>query len=94
MSEKTGMKSIMPSGKEIGFMVFKGFGTFLLVSGMVGITFILGPLNHIIQDLDLSYTLVFGNKASAFFSCFGLCVIGGAVEFFADRGIKALEKQQ
>ena len=94
MNEKTGMKSMMPGGKEIGFMVVKGFGTFLLVSGMVGITFILGPLNHIIQDLDLSYTLVFANKASSFFACFGLCVVGGAVEFFADRGIKSLEKQQ
>ena len=94
MSEKTGLQSIMPSGKEIGFMALRGFGLFLSVSGMVGMTLILGPLNHIILDLDLSYTLVFGNKASAFFSCMGLAVIGGALDFFANLGLKGIEKQK
>ena len=41
MSEKIGAKSIIPSGKEIGFMVIRGFGLFLSVSGMVGMALIL-----------------------------------------------------
>ncbi len=94
MSEKTGLQSIMPSGKEIGFMVVRGFGLFLSVSGMVGMTLILGPLNHIIQDLDLSYTLVFGSKLPAFFACMGLAVVGGALDFFANLGLKGIEKQK
>jgi hypothetical protein len=89
MSEKTGLKGIMPGGKEIGFMVIRGFGLFLSVSGMVGIALILGPLNHILLDMD--FTLVFGSKPPAFFSCFGLTVLGGALDFFANRGLKSLE---
>jgi hypothetical protein len=94
MSEKTGLQSIMPSGKEIGFMVVRGFGLFLSVSGMVGMTLILGPLNHIIQDLDLSYTLVFGSKLPAFFACMGCAIVGGALDFFANLGLKGIEKQK
>jgi hypothetical protein len=90
MTEKTGLKSVVPSGKEIGFMVVRGFGLFLSVSGMVGMALILGPLNHIIQDLE--FTLVFGSKAPAFFSCMGLAVVGGALDFFANLGLKGLEK--
>ena len=92
MSEKTGLTSIVPSGKEIGFMVIRGFGLFLSVSGMVGMALILGPLNHIIQDME--FTLVFGSKLPAFFSCFGLAVLGGALDFFANLGLKNLEKQK
>ena len=92
MSEKTGLMSIIPSGKEIGFMVIRGFGLFLSVSGMVGMTLILGPLNHILQDME--FTLVFGSKPPAFFSCMGLAVVGGALDFFANMGLKGLEKQQ
>jgi hypothetical protein len=92
MSEKMGLKSIIPSWKEIGFMVVRGFGLFLSVSGMVGMTLILGPLNHIIQDLDINYTLVFGSKPPAFFACMGLAVVGGALDFFANLGLKGLEK--
>ena len=92
MSEKTGLMSIIPSGKEIGFMVIRGFGLFLSVSGMVGMALILGPLNHIMQDLE--FTLVFGSKPPAFFSCFGLAVVGGALDFFANLGLKGLEKQK
>jgi hypothetical protein len=90
MSEKTGLKSIMPSGKEIGFMVVRGFGLFLSVSGMVGMALILGPLNHILQDME--FTLAFGSKPPAFLSCMGLAVLGGALDFFANRGLKGLEK--
>ena len=92
MSEQTGLKAIIPSGKEIGFMVIRGFGLFLSVSGMVGMALILGPLNHILLDLD--FTLVFGSKPPAFFSCMGLAVVGGALDFFANLGLKGLEKQQ
>lgn len=90
MSEKSGLKSIVPGGREIGFMVLRGFGLFLSVSGMVGITLILGPLNHIVQDLE--FTLVFGSKPPAFFACFGLTVVGGTMDFIANLGLKALEK--
>ena len=90
MTEKTGLKSVVPSGKEIGFMVVRGFGLFLSVSGMVGMALILGPLNHIIQDLE--FTLVFGSKAPAFFSCIGLAVAGGALDFFANLGLKGLQE--
>ncbi|MCK4362739.1 MAG: hypothetical protein KAW13_05605 [Dehalococcoidia bacterium] len=92
MSEKTGLNSIIPSGKEIGFIVIRGFALFLSVSGMVGMALILGPLNHILQDME--FTLVFGSKAAAFFSCLGLAVVGGALDFFANLGIKGLEKQR
>ena len=88
MSEKTGLASVVPGGKEIGFMVIRGFGLFLSVSGMVGMALILGPLNHIIQDIE--FTLVFGSKLPAFFSCFGLAVVGGALDFVANLGLKGL----
>lgn len=88
MSEKTGLMSIVPSGKEIGFMVVRGFGLFLSVSGMAGITIVIGPLNHILgwePDLGIS-------KGAAFGACFGLAVVGGALDFFANLGLKGLEK--
>ena len=87
MSEKTGLMSIMPSGKEIGFMVVAGFGLFLTVSGMVGITLAVGPLNEILgwePDIGVS-------KGAAFGACFALCVVGGTLDFFAKRGLKGLE---
>ncbi len=87
MSEKTGLMSNMPSGKEIGFMVVAGFGLFLTVSGMVGMTLAVGPLNHI-----LDWNPAIGvSKGAAFGACFGLCVVGGALDFFAKRGLKGLE---
>ncbi|HEY48748.1 MAG TPA: hypothetical protein G4O13_01725 [Dehalococcoidia bacterium] len=92
MGEKSGLKAMMPSKKEIGFMVIEGFGLFLTVTGMVGITFILGPLNHVLKDLE--YTLLFDNTASAFFLCFGFCVIGGALDFVAKTALKSIEKQK
>lgn len=90
MSEKTGLQAIIPSWKEIGFMVVAGFGLFLSVSGMAGITIAIGPLNEILgwePELGLS-------KGAAFGACFGLCVLGGALDFFANLGLKGLEKQQ
>ena len=90
MSEKTGLTSIIPGGKEIGFMVLRGFGLFLSVSGMAGIALIAGPLNYILQDLE--FTLVFGSKPPAFFVCLGLAVLGGAMDFFANIGLKGLQE--
>ena len=86
------MKGMIPSKKEIGFMVIEGFGLFLTVTGMVGITFILGPLNHVIKDLE--FTLIFDNSASAFFLCFGFCVLGGALDFVAKSALKSIEKKK
>jgi hypothetical protein len=91
MSEKTGLMSIIPSGKEVGFIVMKGIGLFFSASGMVGMALILGPLNLILQDLE--FTLVFGSKPPAFFCCVGLAVVGGALDFFANIALKRLEKQ-
>ena len=90
MSEKKGIKSIMPGGKAIGFMVIRGFGMFLSVSGMVGITLVLGPLNSIIKDL--TFTPVFDSKAYAFLFCFLMTVVGGALDFLANMGLKKVEE--
>ena len=90
MSEKKGSKSIIPSGKAIGFMVIRGFGLFLSVSGMVGITLVLGPLNSIIKDL--TFTPVFDSKAYAFLFCFLRAVVGGALDFAANLGLKKIEE--
>jgi len=95
MSNKTGLKSIIPSKKAIGLMVLRGFGLFLTISGMVGMTLILGPLNHILALPEgMEYTLVFGSKPPAFFSCMGLAVIGGAIDFLTNEGLKSLERQR
>jgi hypothetical protein len=90
MNEKTGLESIIPGKKAIGLMVLRGFGLFLTISGMVGMTLILGPLNHIIQDL--TFTLVFDSKLYAFLLCLLLAVIGGAIDFLTNEGLKAIEK--
>ena len=90
MSEKTGLKSIIPGKKAIGLMVLRGFGLFLTVSGMVGMTLILGPLDRIVQDL--TFTPVFDSKLYAFLLCLLLAVIGGAIDFLTNEGLKALEK--
>ncbi len=92
MSSPTGSASIVPSGKEVGLMVVRGFGMFLSVSGMAGMALILGPLNHILQDME--FTLVFGSKPPAFFSCLGLAVVGGALDYFANIGLKAIDRQK
>ena len=90
MSEKRGLKSIIPGGKAIGLMVLRGFGLFLTISGMAGITLLLGPLDRIITDL--SFTPVFDSKIYAFLLCLLMAVIGGAIDFLTNEGLKALEK--
>ena len=90
MNGKTGLKSIIPGKKAVGLMVLRGFGLFLTISGMVGITLVVGPLSHIVQDL--TFTPVFDSKIYAFLLCLLLAVIGGAIDFFTNEGLKALEK--
>ena len=90
MSQKKGIKSIIPSGKAIGFMVIRGFGLFLSVSGMVGITLVAGPLNSILKDL--TFTPIFESKAYAFLFCLLMAVVGGAMDFFANLGLKKIEE--
>ena len=90
MSQKKSGKSIIPSGKEIGFMVVRGFGLFLSVSGMAGIALVLGPLNSIIKDL--TFTPIFDSKGYAFLFCLLMAVVGGALDFFANLGLKRIEE--
>jgi hypothetical protein len=90
MSQSKGSKSIIPSGKAIGFMVIRGFGLFLSVSGMAGIALLLGPLNSVIKDL--TFTPVFESKAYAFLLCLLMAVVGGALDFVANLGLKAIEE--
>jgi hypothetical protein len=90
MSQGKSGKSIIPSGKAIGFMVIRGFGLFLSVSGMVGIALVLGPLNSIIKDL--TFTLVFDSKGYAFLLCLLMAVVGGALDFVANLGLKRIEE--
>jgi len=71
----------------IGFMVLKGFATFFMVTGLIGLSFILGPLNLIIK---FDFTTLFGNKALDAIVCLLFCVVGGAIEFLADSFIKYL----
>ena len=92
MGGKNGLKTIMPGNKAIGLMVVRGFGLFLTVSGMVGIALIAGPLNHILKDL--TFTPVFDSKVYAFLICLSMTVIGGAMDFLTNEGLKALERQE
>jgi hypothetical protein len=71
----------------IAFMVLKGFGTFVIVTGLIGLSFLLGPLNLIIK---FEFTPLFGSIVYSAIVCLVLCVIGGALEFFADAYIKYL----
>ena len=75
----------------IAFMVLKGFGTFVIVTGLIGLSFILGPLNLIVK---FEFTPMFGNIIYSTVFCLMLCVIGGALEFFADAYIKYLSKEK
>ena len=83
-------KSIIPSWKAIGFMVVRGFGMFLSVSGMAGITIVLGPLNSVVRDL--TFTPIFESKAYAFLLCLAMAVVGGALDFVANLGLKAIDE--
>jgi hypothetical protein len=75
----------------IAFMVLKGFGTFVIVTGLIGLSFLLGPLNLIIK---FEFTPLFGSIVYSAIVCLVLCVIGGALEFFADAYIKYLSSEQ
>lgn len=90
MSQNGGLRSIIPSKKAIAFMVLRGFGLFLSVSGMVGMTLIAGPLNHVL--IDLTFTPVFDSNAYAFLLCLLMAIVGGALDFFANLGLKATEE--
>lgn len=83
------MKLSIPSGKEIGFMALQGFGMFFTITGMAGISLILGPLNQIVR---FDFTTLFGNVLYDFLFCILLCVIGGAISFISDALIKSIEK--
>lgn len=83
------MKLSIPSGKEIGFMALQGFGMFFTITGMAGISLILGPLNQIVR---FDFTTLFGNVLYDFLFCILLCVIGGAISFISDAFIKSIEK--
>jgi hypothetical protein len=88
MKEAAVGKSIIPSWKAIGFMVIRGFGLFLSVSGMAGIAIVLGPLNSVVRDL--TFTPIFESKAYAFLLCLAMAVVGGALDFVANLGLKRI----
>jgi len=90
MSQGKSGKSIIPSGKAIGFMVIRGFGLFLSVSGMVGIALVLGPLDRILTEP--TFTPIFESKAYAFLFCLLMAVVGGALDFVANLGLKRIEE--
>ena len=81
----------MQDKRIIAFMVLKGFGTFVIVTGLIGLSFILGPLNLIV---NVEFTPLFGNIIYSTIFCLLLCVIGGALEFFADAYIKYLSSEK
>jgi hypothetical protein len=82
----------IPGPKAIAFMVLRGFGQFFLVTGMVGITFVIGPLNHIIGKWQLDLTA--DNKGITFLVCLGFCILGGALDFFANEALKAIDEKR
>ena len=90
MSQGKGLKSIIPSWKAIGFMVIRGFGLFLSVSGMAGIAIVLGPLNSVVKGL--TFTPIFDSKAYDFLLCLAMAVVGGALDSVANLGLKAIEE--
>jgi hypothetical protein len=93
--EKTSIKIVLfhqvQDKRIIAFMVLKGFGTFIIVTGLIGLSFILGPLNLIVK---FEFTPMFGNIIYSTVFCLVLCVIGGALEFFADAYIKYLSSEK
>jgi hypothetical protein len=90
MSQSKGVKSIIPGKKAIGFMVVRGFGLFLSVSGMAGIALVLGPLDRVIEIKDM--TLIFDSKGLAFLFCLLMAIVGGALDFLANLGLKKIEE--
>jgi hypothetical protein len=63
----------------------------VIVTGLIGLSFILGPLNLIVK---FEFTPMFGNIIYSAVFCLVLCVIGGALEFFADAYIKYLSSNK
>jgi len=84
---KAALFSPVEDKRVILFMVVRGFGMFLTVSGMAGIALATGPLDKII---GFEPTPIFGNTLYAFLVAFLLTVIGGAIEFVGDAFIKHL----
>ena len=93
--EKASIKTVLfqqvQDKRIIAFMVLKGFGTFVIVTGLIGISFLLGPLNLIV---NYTFTPMFGSLVLSTIFCLILCVIGGVLEFFSDAYIKHLSSQQ
>jgi hypothetical protein len=93
--KEAGIKSVLfnqvKDKRIIAFMVLKGFGTFVIVTGLIGLSFILGPLNLIVK---FEFTPMFGNIIYSAIFCLVLCVIGGALEFLADAYIKYLSHEK
>jgi hypothetical protein len=82
----------IPGPKAIAFMVVRGFGQFLLVTGMVGITLVIGPLDLVIGKLDVD--LLADSKGITFLACLGFCVAGGVLDFFANEVLKAIDEKR
>jgi len=91
INAKEVLSSQVKDKRIIGFMVLKGFGTFFIVTGLIGLSFILGPLNLIIK---FEYTTIFGNMVYDVIICLLFCVFGGALEFFSDSFIKYLSSDK
>lgn len=93
--KETSVKSVIfnqvQDKRIIGFMILKGFGTFVIVTGLIGLSFLLGPLNLIMK---FDFTPIFGSAIYSAVICFLLCVIGGALEFFSDAYIKFLSTKK
>jgi len=91
ISVKEVLLSQVKDKRIIAFMVLKGFATFFTVTGLIGLSFILGPLNLIIK---FEYTTIFGNMVFDVILCILFCVFGGVLEFFSDSFIKYLSNEK
>ena len=91
ISVKEVLLSQVKDKRIIAFMVLKGIGTFIIITGLIGLSFILGPLNIIIK---FDFTTLFGNTALDAVICLLFCVVGGALEFLADAFIKYLASEK
>jgi hypothetical protein len=82
----------IPGPKAIAFMVLRGFGQFLSITGMVGITLVIGPLDLVIGKLN--FDLLADSKGITFLACLGFCVAGGVLDFFANEALKAIDERR
>ena len=90
-SIKSALFNQVQDKRIIAFMVLKGFGTFVIVTGLIGLSFILGPLNLIVK---FEFTPMFDSIVYSTIFCLVLCAIGGTLEFFADAYIKFLSSRK